>query len=85
MSATGPGIHCPDCEGSGKDELDLDHCSRCGGIGRVAAVDCTADELDNDHRVVSEGGWRCDVCDVPVNGQTFNGYPAPGDSVRHTP
>lgn len=42
---------------------------------------------DYDHRVISEGGWTCDVCGVPVNGQTDDdGNPVQdGDSVRHTP
>lgn len=44
-------------------------------------------DSDDDHLVVSVSGWRCDICGVPVNGQTDEeGRPLmSGDSVRHTP
>jgi hypothetical protein len=40
----------------------------------------------SDHRVVSTGGWACDVCGREVNGQTDDdGIPKmDGDSVYHT-
>lgn len=39
-----------------------------------------------DHRVVSLGGWTCDVCGREVNGQTDDdGIPRmQGDAVYHT-
>ena len=42
---------------------------------------------DRDHLVISVGGWTCDECGLPVNGQTNDeGQPLlDGDSVRHTP
>jgi hypothetical protein len=43
-------------------------------------------EDGTDHRVVSLGGWTCDVCGREVNGQTDDdGTPLmQGDAVYHT-
>jgi len=43
--------------------------------------------FDRGHLVISVSGWTCDVCGLPVNGQTDeNGWATiDGDSVRHTP
>ena len=40
---------------------------------------------NDDHRVISVGGWTCDVCGQEVNGQTDgDGIPKmDGESVRH--
>jgi hypothetical protein len=56
---------------------DGGECPLCGND-----VDITMDT----HRVISVSGWTCDICDVPVNGQTDrDGWPVmEGDSVRHT-
>lgn len=81
-------ILCPDCGQEmswfGDDGLP-NRCPHCGAVVKTKPAP-TNSELDADHIPVSVEGWTCDICGVPVNGQTNDlGHPVQrGDSVRHT-
>jgi hypothetical protein len=77
---------CPYCDGDGKDWDEFSPCPRCHGSGKAEVSSLENEEVDRDHRPISTGGWHCDVCGLPVNGQTDeDGWPKmEGDSVRHT-
>jgi hypothetical protein len=79
-------VDCPHCAATGLDDDDHHACPRCGGQKKLPASELENHELDTDHRPASVGGWKCDICGTPVNGQTDeDGIPVQrGDSVRHT-